>query len=77
MDTTPQIKRAKFSEHLQVFEYSSKSKKEADGDNDSLLLDNNEYEGNQTNNEKKQENIMKDDDFQCQLKIDQITSDLA
>lgn len=53
MDTTPQIKRAKFSEHLQVFEYSSKSKKEADGDNDSLLLDNNEYEGNQTNNEKK------------------------
>ena len=37
-NSTPNIKRTRFSEHPQVFEYSSKSKKE-DPDNDSMLLD--------------------------------------
>ena len=42
LDNTPKRKVTRFSEHPQIFEYSSKSKKEnIDQDNDSLLLDNN------------------------------------
>jgi hypothetical protein len=33
MDGTPQRKKARFSEHPQIFEYSSRSKKEGEGDN--------------------------------------------
>ena len=35
---TPMAKKTRFSEHPQVFEYSSRSKKD-DRDDDSMLLD--------------------------------------
>lgn len=47
MDGSPLRKKARFSEHPQVFEYSSKSKRDNSADNDSMLLDLNEEEARQ------------------------------